>query len=316
MMFFRSLALAVLLGHLPGSAAFPYTLGPGDRLVITYDGMEETRVQALVEPDGTIAIHPAGRICVTGLTVNDAQEVLTQALSEYFRTPRVTLSVTEYTRMWILCLGAFNNPGQHTLRGPIRLLEAISLAGGLHNAANRSRLTVLRGESVLMQMDLRHLLDGSTPALNIPLEIGDILYIPRDTDKLVFIMGMVRQPGAVPLNEQMDLLKALSMAGGVTEDAAGKLQLLRETQGEMKIVEISIRKGRTGKLPPEALALQDGDLIYVPSHLVAKFNYAVGQLLPSLRAVVLAGATKTALETLDILQSKTVIDSPSISIAP
>ena len=307
----------ILIGLCVGSRALSYELGPGDRLRVTYWGLEQTSVEVTVEPDGRVAIHPAGRISLTGLTPEQAQSALDQALSAHFKNPQTTVSVHEYARMWILCLGAFNDPGQHGIRGRIHLLEALSLAGGLSSNANQSRLTVLRGENVLLQMDLRSLLNGSTPGLNILLEMGDILHVSRDVDQQVFVMGMVRQPGAVALNEQMDVLKALAMAGGTTEDAKSKVQILREEAGELRVVEVSIRKGRKGKLPPEALCLQDGDLIYVPSHIVAKFNYAVSELLPSLRAVVLAGATKTALETLEVLEASTgSTDRATISIAP
>ena len=283
------------------SWAEPYRLAPGDRLLVTVWGLSETQNEVTVEPDGCIALHPLGRVDCQGLTAQEVQERLRQGLMQFYRSPVVTVAVTGYSNRWILCLGAFVTPGQKNHARPMRLLEALALAGGLAPSANQSRCVILRRDEVLIQADLRDLLQGKDPRLNLPIEPGDTIYVPATGDRRVFIMGEVRAPGVVALDEDVDVLRAIAAAGGTTEDATSEARLLREEAGHVQVIEVSLRQARRGRLPREALALQDGDVIHVPSKTITRFNYALEQIMPTLRAVILAGAAQDALTTLEVL---------------
>lgn len=92
----------------------------------------------------------------------------------------------------------------------------------------------------------------------------------------IFVMGAVRQPGAVPLTREMTLIEVLAQAGSTTPDAADHVFILHSPTAEGPILpgqdtsanvkRIDLRELNAGQLP-EAVTVQDGDTIYVPPKL-------------------------------------------------
>jgi polysaccharide export outer membrane protein len=92
----------------------------------------------------------------------------------------------------------------------------------------------------------------------------------------IFIMGSVRQPGAVALTGEMSLLEALARAGSTTPEAADFVFVLHsaDAQGPVlpgqdssaSVKRFDLRELNTGQLPV-SVAVQDGDTIYVPPKL-------------------------------------------------
>jgi len=81
----------------------------------------------------------------------------------------------------------------------------------------------------------------------------------------VYVIGQVHKPGVFVVNPQVDVLQALSMAGGATPFAAlNDIKILRRT-GTVQIA-LSFKYGEVvkGKNLEQNFILQSGDVVVVP----------------------------------------------------
>ena len=75
--------------------------------------------------------------------------------------------------------------------------------------------------------------------LNVELKDGDVVYVLRTEE--VHVIGEVKKPGSYPYEAGMTVLKALSLAGGVTKRGSVKNALVRRIQdGEEVQVKVSV----------------------------------------------------------------------------
>ncbi|MGE3275510.1 MAG: polysaccharide biosynthesis/export family protein [Vicinamibacterales bacterium] len=79
-----------------------------------------------------------------------------------------------------------------------------------------------------------------------------------------YVMGEVRQPGAVALQRPMTVLQALALAGGVTEFAhKGDIRILRNTPDGVRTIDFDYDDALKGAADAR-LFLQAGDTVVVP----------------------------------------------------
>jgi polysaccharide export outer membrane protein len=81
----------------------------------------------------------------------------------------------------------------------------------------------------------------------------------------VYLMGQVGRPGAFPLQGNMTVLQAISLAGGLAQFAnAKKVYILRNENGQQVRLPFNYKDVIKGKRPEQNIALQPGDTIVVP----------------------------------------------------
>jgi polysaccharide export outer membrane protein len=117
---------------------------------------------------------------------------------------------------------------------------------------------------VVIRLDA--LFSRNNEAANIPLHSGDIVTIAER--QAFYIKGEVVRPGSYFIEPGMSLLKALSIAGGLTQFANRReIEILRSKPGnggQEKIV-INIKDVESGKR--DDLSLLPDDLINVPRRI-------------------------------------------------
>src|SRR5690606_32090807 len=89
-------------------------------------------------------------------------------------------------------------------------------AGGVTADAELNQMTISRqdaGRQILLFVDYEKILDGSVE--NVGLQDGDIVNVAR-TDRVVFVIGEVANPGAVRVTDRSRLLDVVYAAGGPT----------------------------------------------------------------------------------------------------
>ena len=121
-----------------------YRLGPGDKLRIEVYKDAQMSQSVQIRPDGKITLPLLGDLVATGLTPIELRDNITRALKEYMNNPVVTVIVVEATAATAYVVGEVVKPGIVTLQGPITVLQAIALAGGLKDFANSKNIRVLR----------------------------------------------------------------------------------------------------------------------------------------------------------------------------
>ncbi len=270
-----------------------YRLGAGDEITVDVWDHEELSGRHTIGPDGRITLSVAGDVRLAGLSRDAALAGVKAALSSFYPDLIVTLRVERYTSNRVYVLGRVMNPGVIAFDSVPSLLEAITRAGGLpvggegSSDAKLTRCAVIRGKDQVMWVDLRELLKGNM-GLNIRLLPDDLVYIPDSDDQLVYVLGEVRQPGAVRLTPDMTFLDALALVGGPTEDAAtGGMRLVRPGEGVR--TEISLGD-LTAPKPGENVLLEENDIIYVSKRGVARVDYWVRKLNPFATLMILGTA--------------------------
>jgi polysaccharide export outer membrane protein len=159
-----------------------YRLGPGDIVGIYIDKHPEDSVDKVtVSPVGRIYFPLLGSLVVVGKTVPQLQEYLTNAVAEFIREPRVTLVLLEAQSAKIGVLGDVKNPGLMVMTRPLRVLDAVTMAGGILDTGNQ-KVSVLRqyedGRVQVMSADVKKILQGkANPEENLYLRAGDTVIV-------------------------------------------------------------------------------------------------------------------------------------------
>ena len=104
-----------------------------------------------VRPDGKITLPLVGDIVATGKTPLELRDTITTALKEYMTNPVVSVIVVEAIASTAYVLGEVAHPGAVTLQGPVTVLQAIAMAGGLKDFADSKNIRILRKGPVGIQ---------------------------------------------------------------------------------------------------------------------------------------------------------------------
>ena len=159
-----------------------YVIGPEDVLYI-YVWKEDNLSRTVpVRMDGMISIPLVDDVKAAGLTPLQLKELLLAKLREYVDTPDVTVIVTEANSYKIYVQGEVRTPGVIRLRTETSLLQAIVLAGGFTDWADRKKITILRkegGKDTRIRANYNKIIDGDAGHPDIILKSGDIIIVPN-----------------------------------------------------------------------------------------------------------------------------------------
>lgn len=258
-------------------------LGPGDQLEITVQKLPEMQgLTAMVDDMGAIDLPMVGRVRARGRSPEELQLAIENELSSFMREPSVRLRVVTVASRPVSVLGAVKEPGVHQLRGEMRLMEVLSLAGGLREDAGYS-IKISRsleqgelplptaeidpsGRFSLAEVDLAVLMGNENPADNIMIRPQDVITAPRA--KLVYVIGDVNKSGGFVLAERqsISILQALAMAEGLRGTASPRqARILRPLEGSTQKEEIAVDVKRILSGRQEDMALLPEDVLFIPN---------------------------------------------------
>jgi len=81
----------------------------------------------------------------------------------------------------------------------------------------------------------------------------------------IFVVGKVNKPGDIIAVRNIDVMQALSMAGGPTPFASvNKIKILRRVNGELKSIPFRYSQVEKGEDLEQNIVLQGGDVVVVP----------------------------------------------------
>lgn len=202
----------------PQTATEPYRLGVDDELEISVYGEPDLSKTQAVRPDGKVVFPLVGDITAAGLTPEELREQLTQAMSRYIWSPRITVVMRRYASRKVSVLGELRTPGVLSLSSDISLVEAVSRAGGPTENADLLGGVLLRNGQVV-PVDFDKLLRQGDASQNVALKANDVILIPDIRNRKAFVLGQVKKPGVVSLKPGATLVEAISLAEGATENA-------------------------------------------------------------------------------------------------
>ncbi|MBP7571317.1 MAG: polysaccharide biosynthesis/export family protein [Acidobacteria bacterium] len=251
------------------AAGRDYRIGSDDELTVNVMQAPELNRTTRVTEEGLISLPLVGSVQAGGLTSVELEAAIEESLARrYIKDPEVTVLVTEVRSRPVSVGGAVNRPGIQQARGTTRLLDVISLAGGLRNDAGDTVVVARKtgdGRAEPIEIPLKPLLESRDPELNVTIHAGDTVTVR--TAETVYVVGAVKKPGAFAMrgNERLTVLQALALGEGLVPTAAQKDALVVRTgpDGGRQEIPVDLAAVLRGKRPDVPLEAQD--VLFVPT---------------------------------------------------
>ena len=282
-----SLALATLAGPLfiygqSGSESnlFDKKIIGGDLLRITVDESTDLDGVYTVAGDGSIDFSYAGRVSVEGMNVDEVAAKLKSALeSSLFKRATVSVEVSEYYSGSIMLLGAVRSPGTLPYKGNeiITLMEAIIGAGGVTDRAAADQVKIFRWRTganpgrEMITVNFNSIMEDYDFSLDQYLRPRDIVVVPelgQDGGVSEFLaLGEFGSTGFFPVTDDMNMIRAVSMAGGLSNEAQmeGGRVLRPDSEGNYSIIPVDFARLFGAADMRMNIQVFAGDILFVPS---------------------------------------------------
>jgi polysaccharide export outer membrane protein len=256
-----------------------YRIGPGDEIIIEVARHPIYSAVKRVDDRGMITLHrinqPIQAVCKTE---NELSQEIANLYKRIIREPYVNVYVKDYKSQPVAVMGAVEKGGQFFINRKMRLIQAVSLAGGPTKEAGSKVILARMGDVDLCSnniasengetlkgkvytYNLRRIIEGDEQS-NPWVEPGDIVSI-LEADK-AYVIGNVKEQKTILLKEPVTLTQAIAAAGGA--DASSKLKqvfiLRQDDQGNKQrlpydLLAINSSKGKDPYLLPN-------DIVEVP----------------------------------------------------
>lgn len=240
-----------------------YPLGSGDVLLVEIYGFSDINNEVTVDPQGYITLPILDKVFVSGLTIDQLQDKLKQEFSEYINDPQVNLQLKEYGSRYVNVIGEVGNPSRIPLKRALRLLDAVSMAGGFTSKSGdielqrRDNLGVIQKKKILKDS----LLGADLENDNLFLLDGDVVNVLPVSS--IYLSGEVSNPQAISYEKNITLLQAISKAGGFTQWAnKGNITILRKIDEKTETIKVDAEKIEKGKI--------EDPILFPNDHIIVK----------------------------------------------
>ena len=242
-------------------------------LNVTVDDEPEISRSVRVSADGMIRLPMLKRqLKVEGLMPAEVESEIASELKaeQILVDPIVTVSISEYQNHPISVIGAVVSPVTFQATMPVTLLRAITRAGGLSDEAGLeilvTRTKKVSGEEKTtistQRIPVKGLIDAADPELNVTLYGGEVIRVPALGK--VFVAGMVKNPGAFPLDSSSEttVLQMLAISQALQGATTGEAYIYRrDAAGSQSTIPVDLKKILAGQAPDVPLIAND--ILYI-----------------------------------------------------
>jgi len=265
-----------------GFSADPYRIGPEDVLEVRFWQDNTLDAEVKITQDGKISLDIIGEIDAAGQTTSELERVIVRQMARYNKSiSQVVVRVIEYNFNRLFVSGQVQTPGKYTFEVIPDLWTIINEAGGITELGDLTRVLIIRGGDEAGQVEVVNVsaMVTSGKIEELPqIRRGDTIEIPRrvaglpatalsespDMRNIFYVIGEVNEPGAVNLEKNMDILDAIALAGGPTEDANMSLARIISKDGRRTQVAKVDLYDYTDNAIPGRLYVKPEDVIFLP----------------------------------------------------
>lgn len=268
-----------------GVWADEYKIGPGDVLSVSFWQDPTLDQQVTVRQDGKITISVVGDIVAAGLTPSElGNKIGTQVYRYNNQVSQATVEVVAYDSQKVFVSGQVLKPGKYSFEVIPNAWELIKEAGGVTEFGDISNVVIVRGsvnKGEIVHVNLADLIAKGDPAKYPLLYPNDIVEVKRTASEtggpglptsglgerknIVYVIGRVGRPGQINLEDGMEALDAIALAGGPAPDAdMSNVKIFNKQEQYSNVVTLDIDK-RSKKGTPPQYKLKPEDTIYLPA---------------------------------------------------
>jgi polysaccharide export outer membrane protein len=158
-----------------------YTIGPDDRLAITFWRNTELSAEVIVRPDGRISLPLLNDVDAAGLTPEQLRARLIERARDFVEDANATVVVAEIRSRRVFIAGNVEKPGAYPLNGPTTVLQLIATAGGLREFVKGKNIAIVRGSGEIQtrfKFNYQDVVGGKRLGQNLVLQPGDTVIVP------------------------------------------------------------------------------------------------------------------------------------------
>ncbi|WP_456342299.1 SLBB domain-containing protein [Thermovibrio sp.] len=192
-----------------------YILGPGDEILIYIIGSSPVKTPGVlklpVDREGKVFIPGAGVIYVWGMSVGEAERVVSKAVGA-----PVKITVGRLRTFPVYVSGEVKRPGAIVVTGVNTLIDALNLAGGVKKTGTLRDIVITRKTpkgTKEIHVDLYQLLLYGKP-VDFRLQDGDVIFV-KPIRKVAGIAGKVKRPAIYELKGNETVKDLINIAGGL-----------------------------------------------------------------------------------------------------
>jgi len=264
---------------------YEYILGPADVISINLTDTDDLDNSYEIDPDGLIDLPFIGKIKVSELTVDEAQNILREVISNFYKNPDLQINVEEYNSSKVYIVGAVRNQLTINLdQKPIRIIEAAIQANFNPNAADKLLGTkgFLRRDNQVYKINLNNTFTSLDDGENFFLKKDDVIFIDRNSDS-IHVFGELTKPGEYYPNKNYSLTELISTAGlNQLTSNVKKVFVIREDFSsflKIKVFQLDV-SNPVNLVAGRKFLLKPKDIVFIPPTEIVKWNRVVSLLLP------------------------------------
>jgi len=257
---------------------------------VTPTGLPTDQSGYRVDRTGEMYYPPVGKLRVGGKTVDQVRAMITGAIKNTVRDPRVDVRVIAYRSKRVDVTGQVRTPGMLPVTDvPVTLVNAITRAGGFAPEADVQKVRLTR-DGKLFEFDLEALIERRNGAHDFLLRGGDVVYVPDRLSSRIFVLGEVARPQSLLMNKgRLSLADALAGVNSIDVKAADPRQIfvirgMRDKPQTPDVYRLDMTQVDAMLLSTQ-FRLEPLDVVYVGTSDAVRFNRVLDQITPTIQTL-------------------------------
>lgn len=236
-----------------------YILAPGDKINVLIFGKSQADLQYEVNIGGYIQPTLMPKIFISGLTLAQARELISNRFSTYyaFNKDQFALTLNTSRTLNVNIFGEVEKAGSYTTSALNTAINILSVSGGPTEIGSVRNIQIIRGKTKKI-LDIYAFMRNPILQFNFYMQDNDILYIPP-ADKIVTVEGAINRAMRYELKPEEGIKELIDFAGGLKTNAFTELlQIERFEDNHTVLKDYSLNDIMHDKIIP---ALKNGDII-------------------------------------------------------